>query len=117
MSREDDLKLSQAAYAYHLALVANSSLTDESWKKSTKNAVETFNNIIGLLHPWNAREAGKDSEIAGLKEQFKKIIGDPDDPEFKRKLAQEIRDWYVPVAQAETDEERINRRFREFKKT
>lgn len=119
MSRDDDIQLSQTAYAYYLALVANPSLTDESWKKSSKNALESFNNIVNILHPWSAQETSqrRDNEISQMKEQFKKIIGDPDDPEFKRQLAKELREWYTPQAPVETDDEKINRRFRELKKT
>ena len=88
MQRDSDLKLREAVYQYHLALVANSALDDESFKKVQGAAKDTFDDILEAYRPWDdeARSDRYKHGVSGAMEAYKRLIGDPDDPEYQRKI-------------------------------
>ena len=112
MAREDDLEIIKSAFKFHLALVANPQLTDESWKASKKTAIELFNDVINVIHPWAAKSTTerKQEEFDKLHSLYKTMIGDLADPEFKAAVdAEEARLRSEVVKPAESVEARIIR--------
>lgn len=113
MARLDEIESMKSAYAYQCALVANSGLTEQSFKDSQRTAKELFTEIVDAFSPWAAKNAGamKDQEINSMIDAYKRLIGDPNDPVFQEKLRQTLYDREnkpIEVVQ-ETDEQRINR--------
>ena len=79
MSQEDDAKLKNKLYDYHLALVANSGLTEDSFKSVQESARNTFEEIIGTIRPWEGRSA--DQRAQTERDQFRDTflaLGGPD---------------------------------------
>lgn len=112
MARSEEIEGLKAAYAFQLALVANSGLTEESFKNSQKTAKEIFAEMIDVLAPWAAKDAGKrkDREINSLIDAYKRLVGDPDDPEFQDKLLHDLAvDDKPPPVETEPEEARIER--------
>ena len=88
LQRHDEEPLLLAAYQFHLALVANSSLTSDSWNKAKKDALDLYNELINLRHPWGSKkgEQRQAEQLNTLAELYRKEIGDPNDPLFKKQL-------------------------------
>jgi|TARA_R110000824_G_scaffold82768_4_gene207416 hypothetical protein len=79
MAQEDDAKLKNKLYDYHLALVANSGLTEDSFKSVQESARNTFEEIIGTIRPWEGRSA--DQRAQTDRDQFRDTfleLGGPD---------------------------------------
>lgn len=113
MARDDDLEIVKASMAFHLALVSNPQLTDESWKGAKTAALELFNDVINISHPWAARSTAdrKKDEYDSLFGTYKKVIGDLDDPKFKKVIEEETaRLRRKSAAPAETAEQVLARR-------
>lgn len=70
-------------YSYHLALVSNSGLTDDSFKSTQKTAKGNFEDIINSMRPWSGtKEDRLDGEVDQMKEDWKRFFDwDLDDPE------------------------------------
>lgn len=118
MARDDEIHTIRAAFDYQRSLVGNSGLTDDSFKKSQETARELFQELINVSTPWAAQtmEEAKTSTIAGLVDMYKKRLGDPNDPEFQKKLEQDYHNWkngQPQEVQEETPEQRIDRLVRE----
>lgn len=113
MSRDDDLEIVKAAYRFHLALVANSQVTEESWKASKKNATGLFNDLINLLHPWGARtaEQRREEEVNHLGELYRKLIVGNHTPEEWEAIveAEAARMRVDDEAEPESADERVER--------
>lgn len=82
VARQDEAATVHASYLYHLALVANGSLTEDGFKAEQKKARDAFNDYVGCLHPWaeRVRKLKQLDEAKRLKELYKQMAGDPDDP-------------------------------------
>lgn len=115
MARSDELELLKAAFQFQLALVSNAQLTEESWKKARQHGLDLFNDMVALLRPWGPADHGLKKEISSLRERYKKLIGDPADPEFKKVIAAEAKRMLSTPADEheETGDERVDRLFRE----
>lgn len=121
MERDDDEKIISAALRFHLALVANPSITEESWKKSKDDALSCFNDLIATLRPWGARttEQRKQEEMAGLRETYQKLLGDPTPGSafYNDVILKEVERMNALMADTarpeETAEERADRLFKE----
>lgn len=117
MARDDDLMIVKAAMSFHLALVSNPQLTDESWNKSKTACLDLINDIVNIAHPWAAKstEQRKMEEYDTLSRMYKERIGDLDDPVFYAALMEEVHrmrnDNEVEVE--ESDEARIDRLYSE----
>jgi hypothetical protein len=113
LERDYDLQMIQAAYRLHLAFLGNGQLTPESFESSQKRAKETFSDIIGVLYPWQGGSVEmRRKENQSLREAYKKLVGDPDDPEFKKIIAAEVARMTSTTVEEDTEEteyERINR--------
>ncbi len=112
MARDDELAGIRAAFDYQRSLVANSGLTDDSFKATQKLVKELFQEMLHNLSPWVSSKELKTKQINNLVDAYKMYVGDPDDPEFQRKLRIDMERQgqaeVVPV-KVETDDERINR--------
>lgn len=118
MDRDDRLVLAKAAFDHQLSLVGNSALTDESFKKSQETARELYQEILNLAEPWAARSVAdvKAATRSGLISAYKRLIGDPDDPAFRRKLLadqERLKAGKVAAAPVETQDQKIDRLMRE----
>lgn len=79
---DDQAAVTHASYLFHLALVANGNLADDGFKVQQKKAVETFNDYAAAIMPWaeRLRRRRQVDEVKYLKELYKQVCGDPDDP-------------------------------------
>lgn len=113
MARTEEIVALQAAYAFQLALVGNSGLTEESFKNSQKTGKEIFQQIVDTQMPWAAvhTKGHKDREVNSLIDAYKQLIGDPNDPEFQKKLLHdmELQDKPPVAVPQESEEARIAR--------
>lgn len=93
LARKEDEDLLSEAYKYHLALMSNSALTDDSFNRAKKIALDTFVEIFNLSHPWEATSTKKmrQEQILKLRDAYKRLFGgDPSDPEFKKRLEADV---------------------------
>jgi len=122
MARDDEIAGLKSLFEFQCALVANGSLTKESFDTSQEAAKELYLEIIRAIQPWNQtdKKSTRSSQIEQLMDAYKKYVGDPDDPVFQAKLikqrerqkAQEAGLIESPVVM-ETEDERITRLIRE----
>lgn len=118
MAKEDDLEILRSAMGFHLALVSNGNLSDESWDKAKTAAAEAFNDIVNTVHPWGARstEQRRDDEMTALSKLYKERIGDLTDPAFEAVIMAEAARMTAQMEETEareSDEDRIDRMARE----
>jgi hypothetical protein len=115
MARDDDLEIIKAAYDFHLALVANPQLTEESWKSAKTNALELFNEAVNVVHPWGAKstEQRRAEEYDRLAELYRQHIqGGKTDEEWAEIIDAEVHRLRSETNSAETeltDEQRIDK--------
>lgn len=112
MAADENMAILRAAFDSQRSLVGNSNLTEQSFKGCQKAIKSLFMDIIDLVQPWNAKgEDRKVGEINDLISAYKTMVGDPDDPEFQRKLLKdaEENEKRNSVAVVETDEQRVDR--------
>lgn len=107
----------RAAFDLQRSLVGNSGLTDKSFESSQKTAKALFGDIVEVLYPWSSKDAAakKAGEIDGLINEYKRLVGDPDDPEFQKKLMHDyelIQESNAEQPQ-ESENERIDRLMKE----
>jgi hypothetical protein len=84
MMSQEDRDLMEHLYSYHLALVSNSGLTEDSFKSTQQSARDNFEDIAGGLRPWigKTKEDRALSAKEEMKEDWKNFFGwDLDDPE------------------------------------
>ena len=120
MSSLDTTELLKPLFDYQLALVANSGLTEDSFKKAQESARDNFETIVGAMRPWEGRN--KEERLSGDIDQYKKdwqeIFGwDLDDEEqlteyWEKRNKAEAR-LGLEAEQATQEEEDRARRFRE----
>jgi hypothetical protein len=123
MSAADNTGLRRGLYDYHLALVANSGLTPESFKQTQESARDDFEELIATIRPWEGHD--KSSRLDGVVEEFrrdwKEFAGwDLEDKEALAKWEAETKANYEKhdaeqAALAEEEETRDDR-FEEAKK-
>lgn len=92
MATEDELVGLKAALQFQCALVGNGTLTNESFDAAKKTSQNLLNSIFNLTQPWAAKSISevKTEEIQSLVDLYKQTIGDPDDPEFRKKLEADL---------------------------
>lgn len=97
MARDDDAAMIHASYLFHLALVANGSLSEDGFKAEQQKARKAFEELVACTHPWaeqvrRRRQLDDARELAAL---YKRVVGDPDDPltrERWRKASQALEE-------------------------
>ena len=116
MAAEDDLVAVRAAFDLQRSLVGNGSLTEKSFEGCQKAAKALFGDIVDVLYPWSARDAEsrKQGQLDGMIDAYKKLVGDPDDPEFQKKLLHDLARMDAKEEEpGETEDARIDRLLRE----
>lgn len=117
MAAEDDLVAVRAAFDLQRSLVGNSGLTEKSFEATQKKAQALFGDIVECLYPWSAQDSASRSasQVNGMINAYKQLVGDPDDPEFQKKLAHDLAllEADEAVETPETDSERIDRLLKE----
>ena len=94
LARQLDAQSIDVAYRYQLALVANGSLTPESFAKAQEAAREQYLDLIGCFRPWDGKGfvERKKSELKDGRQAYIDAFGvDPLDPAFKAWEAERIR--------------------------
>lgn len=115
MEREDDRVIAAAMLQRYCAYVANGQLTDDSFKKFQELSQQECVRLIELLRPWTAAASARTDAIEQVTETYKRLVGDPKDPEFMARMAAEVKQFEEErrAVKAETDEQRVARLLRE----
>ena len=84
VQREYDAEILTALFNYDLALVANSGLSEDSFKAVQKSAKDAFEKLHAVYRPWLDFDeyAVRMSEAEQHREAYKALIGDLEDPEY-----------------------------------
>ena len=114
LAREDTGKVLDNAYRFHLALIGNGSLKEDSFKSAQSNAQNLFFDLMGTIRPWegSSAEERKNQEIEALRARYIERFGDPDDPEFQAEMQRQLEIWQASddaLRNTEDDMERIDR--------
>lgn len=113
MNEEDERRLIDAALTLQCALVGNGSLTPEDFKATQERAQHLYLDLANSLRPWSSKtaEETKQAVVDELIDTYKRVIGDPNDPEFRMRLEMDAARHAEMMKQvpAETDEQRIDR--------
>jgi len=93
VATKDNAELLRDLYTYHLALVANSGLSEDSFKSVQESARTNLEQLIAVKRPWEEAEKTDiiSSEVSQFKEDFKRFFDiDLDDEEQKEKYYKEL---------------------------
>ncbi len=103
----------QLMFDHQCALVGVPGLTDDSYQDVKTNTSELMPLLLKRFTPWMQAGGDTDSAITDLINEYKKTIGDPDDPKFRellmKDLAEQERRRLESQATVESDVERIDR--------
>lgn len=121
LDRRSRAKGLDAALQFHLALVANSGLTEKSFDAAQEAAKEGYYDLVGAFRPWEGRSYlhRRQSEFKDSRQAYIDAFGvDPLDPAFKAWEAEQIRklnsgEFAGPVDEAAAAEAELTRRLRE----
>jgi len=94
VEHKDNSELLRDLYTYHLALVANSGLSDDSFKSVQESARDNLDRIISELRPWDAKDKTDriSDEVSQFKEDFKGFFDiDLDDEDQKKEYYEELK--------------------------
>jgi hypothetical protein len=112
MMDDDERSITRAEFDYQTSFFGNGQLTEDGFKDSQTAAKDIFSTMCQQLRPWQAKNAAAEDEITSLVETYKRVIGDPNDPEFMAKINAEVEEWHrlqkLRIV-TETDDERIAR--------
>ena len=95
MATQADKELLHQLYLYHLALVSNSGLTEESFKSTQQSARDNFEEFVAKVRPWLGRSKEERSKQEGeqFKEDWKQVFGwDLDDKEAYDEWEKDMRE-------------------------
>ena len=112
LSSQEDRELLDKLYSYHLALVSNSGLTQDSFKSTQKSAKDNFEEISVSMRPWTGRSAEeklsqeKEQIEADWKYYFGWDMNDPDEVDKYVKKREEIAKEHV-----EAEAQRVSENF------
>ncbi len=115
LERRTKRRTLEAAFQFNLALVANSGLTEESFKEQQENGKERYFDLLGTYRPWEGRSYvdRKSTEFKDARQAYIDNFGvDPLDPRFKEWEAQTIAGFGSEVM-TESADELVTRRLRE----
>jgi len=103
LQRQEDIYLFQAHLQYHLAVVSNAGVNQESLSKAQQAARESFYDLQGTLRPWAGVTSGDrhTHEAEQFKAQWKQLTGwDPTDQVALAKYDADLRAAFDAKAQA-----------------
>ncbi len=111
MAQDDERHVVDAAFRLQLALLANGSLNEESFKGAKENSRALLDQMHRALLPWSDPDREAQSELQGLYETYKRLVGDPADPAFIARTDAEAIALFnkKPEAAGEAEEARIER--------
>lgn len=95
MENEDYAKLLDLAFNFQLALVSNSKLDNDNFKKVQKEAKEVFRDIEGEMRPWlglKTREERQKAETDLYDEIWQRHAG------FSMRDAEAVAEWNSKIA-------------------
>lgn len=105
----------RTTFQLQCSLIANSALQPKSFEDGLKRARMLHDLLVDVIAPWDADERASQSKSAleqGI-EEYKRTAGNPDDADFKAKLATDYQTLQAMAtagaAKVETEEERIER--------
>lgn len=79
VAAEDDIATYQTIYRYHLALVGNSGLSEDSFRDVQDRARDAFNDLMQLYRPWSSKVKAsheiREEEAQQLREAYKQAFG------------------------------------------
>lgn len=107
VATKDDAELLRDLYTYHLALVANSGLSEDSFKSVQESARTNLDQLIAVRRPWEEVEKTDrvSSEVSQFKEDFKRLFDiDLNDEEQKEKYYKELEQAIVGQKEHEHEE-------------
>lgn len=118
MAREKDREIFKAVYDLQLALVANGSLTEESFDASQERANELKTDLISTHRPWEGKsyQERQKKQFKDWRQRYIDAFGvDPTDEKFKEWEASQIAkiESGELFQETESDEERVTRLLRE----
>jgi|TARA_R110000824_G_scaffold29652_12_gene98503 hypothetical protein len=93
MAQEDNATLLRDLYSYHLALVANSGISPDSFKSVQESAKDNLDQIVAARRPWAAQDKSDrlEDEVAQSKEDWKYFFDiDLNDEEQRSKYLEEL---------------------------
>lgn len=115
MTSQADKELLEHLYAYHLALVSNSGLSEDSFKSTQDSARENFDDLVGTLRPWVGRTKTDrhQNEYEQFKANWQRLVGwDVSDPKLLKEWQENAKSLAAKAelkreneAQAEIDRE------------
>lgn len=92
MAQEDNATLLRDLYSYHLALVANSGISPDSFKSVQESAKDNLDQIVAARRPWAAQDKSDrlEDDVAQSKEDWKYFFDiDLNDEEQRSKYLEE----------------------------
>lgn len=117
MAEDDRIGLLRAAFEFQCALVGNPSITEDEFKKAQQTAKEIYSELENVVRPWASKTIAEREQdgIDALVSLYKTRVGDPDDPEFRKKLLHDAEFYSKQDTgpAAETEEHRIDRLIKE----
>lgn len=95
LEQDDDVVLLGQMLQYHLALVGNSGLTDDSFKRAQKSSRGLLYDLLGRLRPWEGVDAKEveERERASLVSRHRRVFGDNSSPEAQARIRAEAEAW------------------------
>lgn len=88
MEEDDFARALNAAFMYQCALVGNGQLTENDFADAQKKANGLFRDILRNVQPWT--DKARQSEAESLADAYRRMVGDPRDPEFQKKMEADI---------------------------
>lgn len=117
LEMEDESRVVEALRSHHLAMISSGALTEEDFSKYQKLAIEGFYRFLGTVRPWESvdPEQLRRDEYSKLRREYVRMFGDPNDPEFQKKLDETLEwmDKRLKEKPQEDAEYELARRFRE----
>lgn len=114
LGRQQNVEALRAQHNHHLALVANSRLTSDSWDECRVAAGEALNRILKNIYPWRADEigeAGTHTSRERAVEQYQEMVGKPGEPRYEH-MVSELRRALVKRTDRQKELDRKRRRER-----
>lgn len=106
MQQEEDLTVARSVFDYHLALVGNAGLTEDSFKGAQERARRAYQDILGVLRPWEgSAEDRKKQEYQALRDAYVAHFGDPSDPVWQEEYQRQMDAWLKQREEAEANSE------------
>jgi len=101
--REEDRYIAEQLFAYNCSWLANSGLADDSFKKIQEQARANCMDLLHLVRPWEVKQAAaqREHEVTELRNAFKQLVGDLDDPNWVAAQKREIEKWNKALAERE----------------